>query len=717
MSQALAAEVFERRGLARAALLDAVGALDDFAEAEALWSRAGAPDSVCRTWVHAATLQLRGLGNLHEAALWLEQARRARGPRGSDAWASATLARADLLFLRGNAPRAAALVDVVIRALEEANRPPGTLIAAALQGIAVAPGAEQDRFARLLCAQLERVTPACARLALLDRLDSCPPLSGAPELRARLRALVPSPVCAPATYPPEQRAGLALRDAELDRLVGRHDEAVLKLEHAWRKLGAESSHALAAAAARANARRLAAELAGRMPAEPAPVADGVALVQLAGVLDDAELRARALVTAKRLLDDHPAGVWAARLLELRARDAASAEHALEFRRRAAGVYEAMGDDARRDRALGRAPRRAAAPAAPVAGHELCVAARLRRGRLTLLTSGHAGRSGRLREGEALERVHRALAVPTARLLEDPAALARDLAAVLRAAVATVHGEGSAAHDDGARDVGLHANHTAVQALPWELAAPALEAAGLRFFRRVPREREEAADVRAVQGALRRLGPWPLVPDGNLGPQTARALRQLQGELGIAATGLPDPVTVQRLHGAVAGGDLPRVAIVGCSSVPVRSYERAGFDPLTADGRLAALLREHPVAVLHIRASLTDHHGTPALDLPARLTGPGLDRCLPRDLPSPLVVLDVPDEHLLLGNVFATQLSAVGTVRAILVTSHTGALPAALESGGDIVDVTRAIRAHGQALTALFARTAAIRFPAPAGTRL
>jgi hypothetical protein len=63
-------------------------------------------------------------------------------------------------------------------------------------------------------------------------------------------------------------------------------------------------------------------------------------------------------------------------------------------------------------------------------------------------------------------------------------------------------------------------------------------------------------------------------------------------------------------------------------------------------------------------------------------------------------------------VFATQLSAVGTVRAILATSHTGALPAALRSGSDIFDVTRAIRAHGQPLIALFARTAAIRFPAP-----
>jgi hypothetical protein len=127
LNDALAAERCEQRGCERAALLDATGALDAFAEAEAHWSRAGATEGVCRVWVRAATLHLRGLGDLHGAALWLEQARRARGPRGSEAWASATLARADLLFLRGNAARAASLVDAVVR-----HGPPGALIAAAI---------------------------------------------------------------------------------------------------------------------------------------------------------------------------------------------------------------------------------------------------------------------------------------------------------------------------------------------------------------------------------------------------------------------------------------------------------------------------------------------------------------------------------------------------------------------------------------------------------
>lgn len=609
MSPALEAEEYERRGLERAALLDADAAMDAFAEAEALWSRLGATDGVCRTWVHVATLHLRGFGNLREAGIWLEQARHARGKPGSNAWARATLARADLLFLRGNAGRAAALVDVVIGALEGAR--PDALAGAAVQGIAVTRGSAQDRYVRLLCAQLARVAPP-ARLGLVDRLDICPPLSGEPELRVRLRELVPSPVCAPRTYPPGDRGHLVLRDAELERVLGRYDEALLKLEHAWRKLGDSGpAHALAAATARAGARRLAAELAERAPAQT--MADGVALVRLAGVLDDPGMRARALHAATRVLQGQDAGVWSARLLELRARDAVSAEHALELRRHAAGVYEALGDDARRDRALGRAPRPSAAPPAPVAEHELCVVARLRGGRLTLRVNDHAGRSGRLCHLAALERVREAIAAPS----HDPEALGRDLAAILRAAVATVHVERDdrvAALSAGAaalearprvtqvtRDVGLDAGQPTVQALPWELAVPALDAAGIKFFRRT---RTGTADMRGIQGALRRLDPWPLATDGNLGPETALA----------------------------------------------------------------------------------------------------------RGVPSPLVILDTPGERL--RNVFASLLAHAGTVRAILATAHSEHVTTALQAGGEIAAVTAAIRTQGDALTALFARTPSLRFPAP-----
>jgi hypothetical protein len=62
-------------------------------------------------------------------------------------------------------------------------------------------------------------------------------------------------------------------------------------------------------------------------------------------------------------------------------------------------------------------------------------------------------------------------------------------------------------------------------------------------------------------------------------------------------------------------------------------------------------------------------------------------------------------------VFATYLSAAGTVRAILATNHGEAVATALLRGSDIYDVTRAVRACDPQ-AALFTRTPSIRFPTP-----
>ena len=72
---------------------------------------------------------------------------------------------------------------------------------------------------------------------------------------------------------------------------------------------------------------------------------------------------------------------------------------------------------------------------------------------------------------------------------------------------------------------------------------------------------------------------------------------------------------------------------------------------------------------------------------------------------------MPESQRALRNVFATQLSAAGTVRAIIATGGAAALAEALRDQGDIYDVTRALRAHDPH-TALFARTPSLRFPRP-----
>jgi hypothetical protein len=784
----IAAHGRELRGKVRAALLDVEGAVADFEEAAARWSRLGSTDGVCRSWVRGAALHLRGLGNLHEAGVRLDQARRARASRGGDAWTRCTLLGADLLFRNGDPERAAKLVTNAIDALHRANRPPRAFIAAALQGLAVSEGPAQDPFVGQLCAQLSRVTPPTARLPLLDGIERCGPLSGSPALRKRLRRLVPSPMRAATRYAelaPRDVALLALRDAELDRIVGRADRACASLEGAWRALTPDPPravvHALIGAAARAGARSLLYELAQRelsviVPGvDPAPVLDGAALVQGATAIPDPVLRSTLLELANELFVDQgaAAGAWPARLLELRARDREAADpEARDLMRRAGELYEALGDEAGRRRASGAPESGPRGPSTPAGAHELRATVRLRDGELTIVTQRHDGRTGRLHNVDGGARVHAMLTARTAaeaagRLLHDRNGLARELAALLRDAAATVAPAASTL------DMGLRAKETIIRALPWELAGPALAADGLRLFRRSPRTRGEPTDIRGIQGALNRLGRLRLAPDGDLGPETRAALAEFQSTVGLPDTGQPDPVTVQRLHGAIAGGAKPVVAIVRPSrgaedrafrgsrqsGVPVEwAYERLGFRTLVLDSptgaELAAVLHKRPVAILHVNAGLVDHHGTPAIDLLAvagskggpagsgRHTGTALDGVIPRNLPAPLVVLDVTaprSRHeaaaqLLLRNAFAAELAGVGTVRAVVATGLAryhrqerlyDALIGALRDGRTVHDVTEAVRAlageaHEPTLedafaftaTALFARTPSVRFPAP-----
>jgi hypothetical protein len=231
--------------------------------------------------------------------------------------------------------------------------------------------------------------------------------------------------------------------------------------------------------------------------------------------------------------------------------------------------------------------------------------------------------------------------------------------------------------------------------------------------------------------------------------------------------------VKALHAELSGAPAPRVTIVRPSrraeevtyrgsrqsGTPVDwRYKRAGFAPTVLDApsqdALEEELREHPPAVLHLTVGLVDHHGAPAIDLlegvrgragaaiAGRLTATAFERLIPRDVPSPLVVIDVPAPpaahevatQLLLRNWFAAELIAVGNCRALVATGLAQYAPQAelydeliggLRRGCEVGELVRRIQALGRerarietmafAATALFARRPSIRFPHPQAT--
>lgn len=797
--RALAAEGREIRGKARAMILDADAAARDFEEAAKRWSALGANDSVCRCRVRAAALQLRGMGDLREAAQLLDQARLARPIPGEDAWTRCSLLGAELLSASGRTGRAVSLVDEVIAALGRRQRPPRAVIMAALQGLSLrCASATEDRYLRLLCEELEQISPRSARLVLLDGLSYCPWLSGDPELATRLRRLVPSPRRAPRAYAElgaDDLAFMEIRDADVDRVVGRPELARQTLQEiavAHQDNSLATTMALLEAAVRAEAQDVVSVIATRVLADEtlgnaeSPTLDAALALEAAAHTDAADQRAELLGRAQTILDHSTPqrNRWTALLWELlgdQSDQAGRQGDARENWGRAAALYDELDDPARREQVLGRGSPDRPKWTAPVNSSEVRVTVRMRPTELSVeaLWPDAPPTESILRSPEALiaalRRSGEDLAGPgdpfraLHPLVTDLDELGDQLATVLLA----VLDAGPGPQDEGIRHLGLRHKAAALRALPWELATARLEAARFQLFRRAPRARGGPGDVRAIQGALNRLDRAKLSVDGILGPDTRYALRQLQSSVGLPDSGEADADTVAQVQALLTGHGRPRVAIVRPSreaeemtfrgsrqsGAPVEHmYERAGFDVLVLDGpgedSLESMLRQRPPAILHLTVGMVEHHGAPAVDLveaarskgrattTGRLTATALERLIPRDLPTPLVIVDVTapstrheaSTQLLLRNWFAAEVMALGGVRALIATGlgqysrrerlYTELIDA-LGSGSTVGEITRGVQRLGLggssldgltfSATALFVRTPSVRFPRPAGS--
>ena len=783
--QALAAEGRELRGKVRAVMLDVDRAMADFEEAADRWGALGSAEGVCRCWTRGATLQLHGMRDLSEAGVRLQRARAIAVEPGEDAWSRRRLLGAELLALRGKRARARGLVDDVLAALHKRRRPPRAFVDAALRGLIVTVGDPSMPYLGTLCEHLARITPPATRLAALSLIAGCPTLVG--DDAHRLRDLVPSPVRDPepyGRYEPIDRALLGLRDADLDRAIGDLEAARRTLDHVHAWLGDVGSRSateqLLLAAVRAQHGQLATELAEercRLAETDGRVADAAILIEAVPALD--EPRSHVLDVCARILEAHAAqaGGWMPRLQELRGNEAERAgdlARARDYWQRAADLYEGLGDDARRDVVHRRAVSDDALDGAVITEGELRATVRVRAGKasISVMRPGESQRH----DLEAPERLAKTLTEAgrvegravsprlVSCMLADPAGLTEELTAFLREAVGRdVPSKGWS--------VGLRVKEVAVRAFPWELAAARLENDGVRLFRRNPRRRGEPADVRALQGGLHRVTGRSLPFDGVFGSDTAAAVAEFQDSEGLDVTGTAEPATVRRLQAKLAGPERPRVAIVrptrraeelafrgsrqGGAPIEWR-YELAGFECVVLDApspeELEWTLERTPVAILHLNVGLVDHHGTAAIDLSAspapkprralagRLSGIAFHRLIPRDLPTPLVVLDVPGPQaahetvtqMLLRNAFAAELASLGVVRTILATGLAryaeqrrlyDTLVDALAEGVDVYEVVSRIRriadAGGRAAhslpfssAALFTRRPTLRYPAP-----
>jgi predicted negative regulator of RcsB-dependent stress response/peptidoglycan hydrolase-like protein with peptidoglycan-binding domain len=233
----------ELRATALGELLELPEALADLELAGSLWQNAGSAEGVARCWARAASLQLRTAGSLRQAGLLLRQAQAADPPSDGAAWLDVTLLQAELADRTGNGAEAHHIVNRALAELERQDAPPRQLVRAALEGLAVTSDPAPDRYLRAIVGQLGQVSPASARLVLLDELRRCPALASADAaLVAELRRLVGHGLDAVSTMRPDDEALLALRAAQVDRVAGDDRRAVTRLTGAARTLAREGAN-------------------------------------------------------------------------------------------------------------------------------------------------------------------------------------------------------------------------------------------------------------------------------------------------------------------------------------------------------------------------------------------------------------------------------------------------------------------------------------------
>jgi tetratricopeptide (TPR) repeat protein len=606
--QQLDASAREIRGQAKADLLQQ-DALDDLDAALERWR----PDTegMGRTRVVAATFQLRGRGDLHQARQYLDGLASSPPPLGGDAWTDSHLRRTEQYGRLGDRGRVREKIDEVLRSVETPSRK----IRAGLMGLAFGTGSDRSYFAATVLDALRSVEPGAMRLACLRDIELVPKLEPdvGPADRQALRELGGS---TDGLTTPADDALAQLRIVEVERITGDREAAVQRLRRQVERLATFEAwtaldHAIDAAL-RLDDPDLALDIGDTIERGAGSIQPNARASQIARLVPAAIERGRLeeadamLAEADRVLADDPRSGSAARLHVARARllrqrgAPVEAGHALRV---ALDTYRALGDTpAAAEVEAGiretDAEVAAATPASsarptpgaedvPVEGGRVRIRIEIQGESVNVaidtagtLSPGVIYPSARRELGAAVGIVgllenpdaspERALKEVMARLAADWRVYGGELGSLL-AAAGMDHVLGS---NTAPVDVLVETTHSLLPPIPWELATvigsvPIVQDPRVAtFVRSMPSRAEGVEDVRYAQATLSRVMGISTPADGILGPQTEKLLRAFQRDAGLPVHGRVDQTTLAAIRRRALDADPfpPRVVVV-----------RAGFE--------------------------------------------------------------------------------------------------------------------------------------------
>ncbi|MDA0182950.1 hypothetical protein OJ997_21740 [Solirubrobacter phytolaccae] len=226
----------ELLGVAAGSAFELETAFAHLEQARSLWQSQGEPEAMARCMIAAARLKLRTVGDVNAARQLLEDAERLTLPPRSDEGAARSHLRVELLVTEERQAEAATLARHAVKRLRAAAAPPRQIVAAAVQALAICPPNARRKLLDILVGECERITPVSARVAALEGLSRVPVLPGG-ECGQRLTALrrllhIPSDRRLTAA----DRALLKLTLAEVARVAGDRQAGVTVLMDARREL-------------------------------------------------------------------------------------------------------------------------------------------------------------------------------------------------------------------------------------------------------------------------------------------------------------------------------------------------------------------------------------------------------------------------------------------------------------------------------------------------